>query len=708
MSDRNSRPTNVEISYGESQARQTARYVSGTTVREEALQRGRLIGLYWSASGHVQRENVTGGLPGLDPLAHSLQTFELEIDGQSLHNRWEWVSASECAGARRGTVEAVVELRHLLRPVSVRAITRLDGSPVMARWLQITNTGEAPAALSHVAPWSGVLWNTDPAWNPSVQPKMRYSLGYLAPENPGQEGDFAWHSLPEEGYRVERVHGRSHGSPYFVLRNEITGELCFIGLAWSGNYFAEFTNRPDTLLSFAVGPLGPAPLRVIAPGETVCSPEVHLGMMHSSFDSAVHAWHEHLRASVVPPRPQGKEMYTVAGRVVEEPDKWILREVDIAAEMAVEAFMVDAGWYGEDFTNWWEQRGNWFEGDWLPGGIAGIRDYTHDKGMLFGLWMEPETVMPKSRLFREHPDWVLRTDDGAQVSDVLNLAYPDAAKYLEDSVLRVIRDFKLDFYKLDYNATTHEGGQNVTEGYAEHESWRHFETIYKLYDRVREEHPGVALENCASGGGRNDLGMMSHFHYCCESDFSTFPLSIRAINSMTLFLPPEAICYYHNHIHYAHHCADLDTHLRVTLFAVPVFVGFGAQDADRLTPYFAKTREYIELAKTFCRPILAQSPVVFHHTPDIGVLGAAEWCVLEYASQDRLRGYAGVFRLSRMGANEYVFRPRGLDLAHDYEVTLHNSGQRFRVTGRELSSVGIVVTLDASLTSELLLFDAGA
>jgi hypothetical protein len=159
----------------------------------------------------------------------------------------------------------------------------------------------------------------------------------------------------------------------------------------------------------------------------------------------------------------------------------------------------------------------------------------------------------------------------------------------------------------------------------------------------------------------------------------------------------------------AHQTADLDTHLRVTLFAVPIFVGFGAQNADRSTACFAKTRRYIDLAKTFCRPIMANHPAVYHHTPDIGVMGPADWCVLEYASQDRLRGYAGVFRLSQPGKPDeaaYCFRPRGLDLSRDYTVTLDNQQCAFRAPGRELANAGLVVRLDAALTSELLLFEA--
>jgi len=710
--ERITRPENTDVAFYKSGTRPAARYVSDTAVYEEALEHGRWIGLYWSACGQVQRENVTTSLPGLDSLLLPLNTFELEIDGQSLHNRWQWVESYERPGGRPGTIEAVVVLRHEVRPVTVKVVTRLDGSPVLARRLEITNTGSTPAALAAVSPWSGLLWNTVPTTNIAIGhvPKAPFTLGYLQGEDQPKEGNFVWRRLGPEACRIERTHGNSHTPPYFILRNDATGEMFFIALAYSGNHYAQFTVRPSAMfqpsecLTFRMGPSGPAPLRVVAAGEEVSCPEVHLAPLHCDLDVAVQKWHQHMRTSVVPPRPAGKEMYTVAGRVVEEPGDWILREVDVASEMGVEAFMVDAGWYGEKFDNWPAQRGDWFEGDWLPGGMAGVRKYVHDKGMLFGLWMEAEAMSPTSRLARDHPDWFLTTDDGRRCSDTLDVANPQAAAYVEDSVIRVIRDFKLDFFKLDYNVKVREGGQTIRDGYAEGESWRHYEVMYDLFDRVREEFPEVALENCAAGGGRNDLGMMSRFHYCCESDFSNHPLAIRAINAMTLFLPPESVCYYHNLMAHAHLTADLDTHLRVTLFAVPVFVGFGAQHAARSAPYFAKTRRYIELARTFCRPVMADHPRVFHHTPDIGLLEPTDWCVLEYAARDASRGYAGIFRLDGDGPDDYVFRPRGLDLSSEYEVTVDDAQGVFRASGRELATSGIVVRRSTPLTSELLLF----
>ena len=167
-----------------------------------------------------------------------------------------------------------------------------------------------------------MLWNTNTARpghhshaNPSfdARAQAKFTLGYFASEAWGEEGDLVWQPLPPEGLRIERAaHGRSWGSPYYILRNEATGEMFWLGMAWGGNFFAESAHRHDSLLCFRLGPLAPAPLRVIEAGETVRSPEVHLGPLHGSLDQSTAQWHQHMRASVIPPRPAGKAMYTIA------------------------------------------------------------------------------------------------------------------------------------------------------------------------------------------------------------------------------------------------------------------------------------------------------------------------------------------------------------------------------------------------------------
>lgn len=89
--------------------------------------------------------------------------------------------------------------------------------------------------------------------------------------------------------------------------------------------------------------------------------------------------------------------------------------------------------------------------------------------------------------------------------------------------------------------------------------------------------------------------------------------------------------------------------------------------------------------------------------------------MLEYATQDKRAGYAGLFRLSAAGsgsrgtnaaADEYVFCPRGLDHSRGYQVTLDNGGITIEREGADLMFGGIPVRLDQSNTSELLLYRA--
>jgi alpha-galactosidase len=699
--------------------RLTARYCSGRLVREETLEDGMLRGRYWSATGHAPRSIPTPEWPPTPPTV-----FELEIDGQDLGTHWDLMDAGTREGGKPGTVEGVVRLRHRVRPVELKVVTRLDGTSIAVRYLEVRNASDRPQALSRVSPWCGLLWNTAVKQGP-VRGAMcvsggdggRFSACILEADMHGMEGDLLWRRIEAGTLRLERVRAHVYSSPYWILRNGITGELCFLALAWSGPHYAEFIRHEDVnpfpedlaahsapCLSFRTGPAGPAPLRILGPGETVTTPEVHLGMLHGSMDEAVAEWHAHVRGSVIPRRPKGKEMFLAAGRVVEKPGDWILGEIDLAADMGMEAFMIDAGWYGDRFANYNELRGDWHDGGWLPGGIAGIREHAHGKGLLFGLWHESETIAPASNLAKAHPDWRSRRADGKE-TDSLNLSLPEAARHFEDTILEVIRGFGLDYYKIDYGPDL---GTHGADGYLEDAAWRHYEALYRAYDRVLRECPSVALENCAGGGGRNDLGMMSRFHYACESDWSYFPHGIRAVNAMTMFLPPESLCHYHNITPYAHQTADLDTGLRLILFCPPVFVGFGGQAADPDGAYGAAVKRHVRLFREFCGPILASGPAVFHHTPAIGLFLPADWCVLEYAARDRTRGYAGIFKIGPGGQDgagcEYLLRPRGLDLGRDYEVRFDNRRETLRIPGRDLALGGIPVRLDSAMTSELLLF----
>ena len=220
------------------------------------------------------RDSDNGRSEYNDPTVYPLDAFEIEIDGQLLNSQWEKVRAYERQGGKPGTIEAVVELKHQVRPVTVKVVTRLDGSPILVRWLEITNTGDRPAALAQASSFAGPLWRSLRGYNPSLSKQApAFSLGYFVSEHHSEEGDFHWVDLPAETYRLERTKGANFGPPYFLLRNNITGEVFFVALAWSRNWAAEFVYKDSlttlptalggewvTMLSLRAGPLGPAPL----------------------------------------------------------------------------------------------------------------------------------------------------------------------------------------------------------------------------------------------------------------------------------------------------------------------------------------------------------------------------------------------------------------------------------------------------------------
>src|SRR4029077_3151719 len=75
----------------------------------------------------------------------------------------------------------------------------------------------------------------------------------------------------------------------------------------------------------------------------------------------------------------------------------MIAEMDRAAALGIELFVVDAGWYvgaGEaDRFDFSSGLGSWtVDPVKFPSGLARLAVYAHGLGMKFGLWVEPERV----------------------------------------------------------------------------------------------------------------------------------------------------------------------------------------------------------------------------------------------------------------------------------------------------------------------------
>lgn len=682
------------------------------TVYEESLMHGRFVGRAWNGAGYA---NIWDEGTRLDPVKHPTpQAFWLEIDGQLLASHWEWANLEQNQEDNR--LHVVLTLRHAHRPVTVAIHTLLDGTPILTRWLAITNTGAQPAALSTAYPWSGVLQTTS-RWRahlPSGESPL-YSLGYM--ENPhwGNEGDFRWHDLPNATYQVNGRYRRDrHRHPMFVLRNNATGEHFIAQLAWSGGYCFEFdldadlgTTDQAARLFFRAGPDAPAPQRIIAVGETVTTPELHLGMTFGDLDTAIQAMHDHLRRSVFVAQPRGRGGWIESGigPEIEITAEHVLHQIESAAAFGAEVFFIDASWYAKPGSHWWRTVGDWsVDLERFPEGIKPFRERVHSHGMLWGLWMDAERVGMESQLYKEHPEWLaVAYDRETPLGNMLDLTKPQVAQWMEEQIGSVISQNELDFFRLDHNvAWMGPGAQNERDGFVENGHWRYYEALYAVYERLRAKFPNVIFENCAGGGGRTDIGMVRRFSHTWVTDWQIAPRAFTITNGMTMALPPEyvdrLVAGQNGHI-----TSDFDFQTRLLLFVRPTLAFFNPLGAGWNPQQLACLRHFVDLYKNFVRPFM-NTGHIYHHTPTFDGPEPQGWGVLELASSDRTKGIAGVFQLAAPRERAYQLRLRGLDRSQRYRVTWDNSGQSCDVEGFTLMNEGLTIELGGALTSELLLF----
>ncbi|MFF4584110.1 alpha-galactosidase [Streptomyces sp. NPDC001388] len=200
----------------------------------------------------------------------------------------------------------------------------------------------------------------------------------------------------------------------------------------------------------------------------------------------------------------------------------LLPLVEAAGAAGAEVFVVDAGWYDDDGQGWWDAVGAWdASGRRFPGGIQRVLDAIRSHGMTPGLWLEPEVVGVRSPLARTLPPEAFFRRGGVRVSEHgrhhLDLRHPAARAHLDRVVDRLVDDWGVGYLKLDYNVNigpgTENGAESAGAGLLGHHR-AHLDWLGSLLDR----HPGLVLENCASGGLRMDYAQLAVVQLQSTSD----------------------------------------------------------------------------------------------------------------------------------------------------------------------------------------------
>lgn len=387
------------------------------------------------------------------------------------------------------------------------------------------------------------------------------------------------------------------------------GRVHGIHVAWSGNHRV-IAERAVTGDAFLAGGELYAPGEVIlGPGDAVSTPWV-IGSWGDGLSELAHRFHDEWRDRPQHPRRARPVTLNTWEAVYFDHDLGRLTALaDAAAAVGVERFVLDDGWFRHrrDDT---AGLGDWFvdEGVW-PDGLHPLIARVRDRGMEFGLWVEPEMVNPDSDLAREHPDWILRgrmaLPPSARQQQVLDLSRPEAYAYIAGRLHALLDEYPIAYLKWDHNRDLVDAGAGPEGGARVH---AHTLALYRLLDELKQRHPGVEIESCASGGARVDLGILDRTDRIWTSD-SLDPLERLTNQRYTaLVVPPEMMGMHLTSpiVHSTGRHVDLDLSAAVALFG---HFGIEWDLTSTGTEVRGRIARWVEFAKRI-RPLVATGRTV--------------------------------------------------------------------------------------------------
>ena len=499
---------------------------------------------------------------------------------------------------------------------------------------------------------------------------------------PGEQIDFA-----TSGGRSS-----SSASPFFNLQWPGGGVITAIG--WSGQWAAKIECTKNGDLNLSAG-MQTAHLK-LHPGETIRSPRIM--QLYWFGDDAWRGYNQFRRVMFahIMPRIDGQlvvppiaHLSTSFYELNDSTEANVLSHLEAIKGLGFEVFWLDAYWILGGFGGGVGHYGFPIERvepkDRFPRGLLPISDAAHKEGMKFLLWFEPERVNAGTYLAKEHPEFVISpARDGG---GLFNLGNPTARQFMTRYLSEVIKRYKMDWLRIDYNIDPLGYWQFLDKqdpdrvGMAE---IRYIEGLYRLWDDLRTAYPQLAIDDCASGGRRIDLETMSRSiplwrsdNTCDMLDHKPATVVLAALKNQTMTAGLSRYVPFST-------CGQMGSSPYLFRSGMNAGISFGEDcrpagypreqlkqaiaEAKRLRPYFFG--DFYAIGPVTVRP--------------------EDWCVLQYHRPHDQDGMVMAFRRDASPDALHTVQLREIDPAADYDVTKSIGYERSspkRVKGADITSL---------------------
>lgn len=545
-----------------------------------------------------------------------------------------------------------------------------------------------------------------------------------------QAGSYRAHWVTRPDYRKQEqevgnsftLKGGGWNSPdaagWLALERADVPEILFLGIEWESGWAIQVEqDESGYLLTCALEHFS----RDQPPGASMVAPRVFLGVANGTIDDALRASYTYLRRHVIPPKPADFPWvtYDIWGTEAEGVEEALLAEIPFAADLGVDLFYVDAGWYEGACKNgsgdWFTGVGNWGREDRVkyPRGLAHLSRHVHQAGMKFGLWFCP--LMCDSNLVGEAiaADWVAQRDGQNIALDLKNgwapitqlcLGNPDVVRYLKTALSEAVERYDLDWLKWDdsglpgpvCNRTDH--GHGVADG-----ALAALTGKYAIWEGLHQQYPDLSLENCGYPS-RLDYGLARYARAHWLSDDTSNACHCRQSQIHGSYVFPAA-----SNTAWVVRSGELsetddevlDSIVRsrmIGLFGMGTLTG---TLPERVSLYPEPVRDALKRCiaqyKRY-RHLLGED--VYHLLPPS--TDAGHWDAIQFCERDSSEAVVIVFRdTSPQIAQKLTLR--GLSTHANYAVTSLNTKRTETLSAGMLMADGLKVTLPKPDTSEIYL-----
>jgi len=501
-------------------------------------------------------------------------------------------------------------------------------------------------------------------------------------------------AVPAGRFVIESTRGTSSAahSPFVALMEKGAGEdhgCVYAGtLIYSGNFAFTIEKGEFEDVRLMIG-MNPFNFRwILNPGESFETPEALSVFSNQGLRGMSHIWHNFVRDKISPPqfrlKPRPTYLNTWEADYFDVNQDKVLALADKAKEIGVDMLVLDDGWF-EGRRDDTSSLGDWTaDKARFSKGIPWLAKRVKSKGLKFGLWFEPEMVNPNSQFYKDHPDWILhvpgRIPSLGRNQLTLDMSRADVRAHIFEKLDTILSCGDIDYVKWDMNRNMTEIGSSTLPPEQQGEIiHRYMLGLYDLLGKLTSKYPDILFENCASGGNRFDLGMLSYMPQTWTSDMCDPIGRLSIIHGASYLFPTDVLVAYvgPSPNHQNGRISSLKTRFMAGIFCAARGLSLNEYDLDHdkaaLQDYMAKAK------KTAPDMVGGQFDRVMKTSNEVC------W---QYTTRDKTKIYLAYFHILA-APNLPTRRARLVGLDSDAEYILQEDSSPYR--GDELMLHGLVL-----------------